>query len=121
MSTDRWPAQVYGEGEDPDYRFSLANERTFLAWLRTTLALLAAGVAVDVVDLGVPDALTRGLAAMLLVLGALCPLLAFLRWAMAERAMRRGGPLPSLGVAAAVITGIILVAAAVLTVVVAGS
>ena len=120
MSTDRWPSQVYGEGEEPDYRFSLANERTFLAWLRTTLALLAAGVAVDVLDLGAPEAITRGLAAMLLVLGALCPVLAFLRWAMAERAMRRAEPLPSLGVAAAVVTGVILVAAAVLTLVVAG-
>ena len=121
VSTDRGPAQVYGEGEDPDYRFSLANERTFLAWLRTTLALLAAGVAVDVLDLGVPDGFTRALAAMLLVLGAICPALAFLRWAMAERAMRRGESLPSLGVAAAVITGVVLVAAAVLAVVVTGS
>ena len=60
------------------------------------------------------------LAAMLLALGALCPLLAFLRWAMAERAMRREEPLPSLGVSAAVITGVVLVAAAALAVVVAG-
>lgn len=120
MSTDRWPQQVYGEGEEPDYRFSLANERTFLAWLRTTLALLAAGVAVDVLDLGAPAPLTQGLAAMLLTLGALCPLLAFVRWATAERAMRRAEPLPSLGVSAAVVTGVVLVAAAVLVVVVAG-
>lgn len=121
MSTDRWPARVYGEGEEPDYRFSLANERTFLAWLRTTLALLAAGVAVEVLDLGVHDALARGLSAMLLALGALCPILAFLRWAQAERAMRRGEPLPSLGAAAAVITAVVLVAAATLAVVAAGS
>lgn len=32
--------------EEPDYRFTLANERTFLAWIRTALAMLAAGVAV---------------------------------------------------------------------------
>ena len=32
-------------GEAPDYRFSLANERTFLAWIRTALGFLAAGVA----------------------------------------------------------------------------
>lgn len=31
---------------EPDYRFTLANERTFLAWIRTALALLAGGVAV---------------------------------------------------------------------------
>ena len=121
MTSDRWPGYVYGEGEEPDYRFSLANERTFLAWLRTTLALLAAGVAVDVIDIGVPAAMTTGLAAMLLALGALCPLLAFLRWAMAERAMRRGEPLPSLGVSAAIVTGLVLVAAAALAVVVGTS
>ena len=48
----RFPRQVYGHGEDPDPRFSLANERTFLAWIRTTLALLAAGVALEAVEEG---------------------------------------------------------------------
>lgn len=121
VSTDRWPARVYGEGDEPDYRFSLANERTFLAWLRTTLALLAAGVAVGVLDLGVDGTLARGLSAMLLALGAICPVLAFLRWAQAERAMRLREPLPSLGAAAAVITAVVLVTAAALAVVAAGS
>ena len=65
--------------------------------------------------------MTRALAAMLLTLGALCPLLAFARWAMAERAMRRGEPLPSLGVSAAIVTGLVLVAAAALAVVVGTS
>ena len=32
--------------EHPDIRFTLANERTFLAWLRTAIGLIAAGVAV---------------------------------------------------------------------------
>ena len=44
MTSDRWPGYVYGEGEEPDYRFSLANERTFLAWIRTSLGLVAAAV-----------------------------------------------------------------------------
>ena len=35
------------QGEEPDYRFSLANERTFLAWIRTALAVLAGGVILD--------------------------------------------------------------------------
>lgn len=121
MSTDRWPAWVYAEGEEPDYRFSLANERTFLAWLRTTLALVAAGVAVGVLDLGVSENFARALSAMLLALGVVCPVLACLRWAQAERAMRRGEPLPSLGASAAVITAVMLVTAAVLAVVVAGT
>ena len=34
------------DGDEPDYRFTLANERTFLAWIRTALGLLAGGVAV---------------------------------------------------------------------------
>ncbi len=41
------PAEVRNDGETPDYRFSLANERTFLAWLRTALALIGGGFAVD--------------------------------------------------------------------------
>lgn len=28
----------------PDYRFSLANERTFLAWVRTAVAFIAGGL-----------------------------------------------------------------------------
>ncbi len=41
------PQEVREEGRTPDYRFSLANERTFLAWLRTALALIGGGFAVD--------------------------------------------------------------------------
>jgi putative membrane protein len=40
------PSDIRAVGEEPDYRFTLANERTFLAWIRTSLALLAGGVAV---------------------------------------------------------------------------
>lgn len=36
-----WNPKWRREGRDPDYRFSLANERTFLAWIRTALALLS--------------------------------------------------------------------------------
>ena len=42
-----WPRWVYDEGTDPDPRFTLANERTFLAWIRTSIAFMAAGVAID--------------------------------------------------------------------------
>lgn len=44
-SDDRRPTSVYGRGEEPDPRFSMANERTSLAWMRTALALVAGGVA----------------------------------------------------------------------------
>ena len=95
----RWPGFVYDEGTEPDYRFSFANERTFLAWIRTALALLAAGVAVDVVDLSLSDSAQHVLALLLVITGLLTALASWLRWALSERAMRRLGPLPSFGVA----------------------
>lgn len=94
-SGERWPRWVYGDGVEPDVRFSFANERTFLAWIRTALALLAAGVALDAVPLDIPDALRVALAAMFVLLGLSCAVAAWVRWARAERAMRRQLPLPA--------------------------
>ena len=45
----RWPRRVYAAGSEPDPRFTFANERTFLAWIRTGLGFLAAGVAIAAV------------------------------------------------------------------------
>jgi putative membrane protein len=83
------------EGTEPDYRFSLANERTFLAWIRTALALLAGAVAV--VQFLPPSALagTRtGLAAMLALGGSALPIAAYRRWSRVQYAMRLGRELP---------------------------
>lgn len=89
-----WPAWVYRTGTRPDPRFSLANERTFLAWVRTSLALLAGGVALDAVDLDGPSSLQAPLAVALLVLGLVGAAVAWVRWAVTERAMRQHRPLP---------------------------
>lgn len=91
----RWPGWVYASGSEPDARFSFANERTFLAWIRTSLALLAAGVALDAVPLSFPAGVQRGLAALLVALGLVSAAAAWLRWARAERALRRQEPLPA--------------------------
>lgn len=91
MVEPRWQR----EGTEPDYRFSLANERTFLAWIRTALALLAGAVAV--VQFLPPSALagTRtGLAAMLAIGGSILPIAAYRRWSRVQRAMRLGRDLP---------------------------
>jgi putative membrane protein len=85
---------VYAVGTTPDPRFSLANERTFLAWVRTSLALLAGGVALDAVDIDAPAGLQPVLAAGLVILGLLGAGVAWVRWAAAERAMRLRRPLP---------------------------
>ena len=84
----RWPRWVYATGHEPDYRFSFANERTFLAWIRTSLALLAGGVALDALRLSVPASLQRVIAVVLVALALLCAAVAWMRWARAERAMR---------------------------------
>jgi putative membrane protein len=80
---------------EPDYRFTLANERTFLAWQRTSLGLLAAAVALVqlVPELAVPGA-RRLLGVGLAVLAILTSGMGLLRWQQADHAMRRGDPLP---------------------------
>lgn len=88
---DRVPLNEVGEA--PDYRFTLANERTFLAWVRTALAMMAAGVAVVqfVPGLGV---VRHTLGLLLIVVGGLLAGVSFSQWERNERAMRLGEPLP---------------------------
>ncbi|GBG37320.1 hypothetical protein NJB14197_03250 [Mycobacterium montefiorense] len=83
------------EESEPDYRFTMANERTFLAWQRTALGLLAASVALVqlVPELAIPGA-RRLLGIGLAVLAVLTSGMGLLRWEQADRAMRRGDPLP---------------------------
>jgi putative membrane protein len=94
MVVRRWfdPDEVRAVGTTPDYRFSLANERTFLAWLRTGLALVGGGLAVDQF-LG-ESRLRLVLALALLGLGGAVAVRAVDRWARTERAMRLGEDLP---------------------------
>lgn len=77
-----------------DYRFSLANERTFLAWIRTALGLIAGGVAVH--QLGA-DRVRNALSASCIVLAALVAAGSYLQWGRVERAMRQNLPLPASG------------------------
>ncbi|MBM7518504.1 YidH family protein [Nocardioides nitrophenolicus] len=109
----RWPAGVYGTGAEPDYRFSLANERTFLAWLRTSMALVAGAVALDTFAGDDPRPGVRTLTAALVALGAAGTVAAWLRWRASERAIRRGEPLPGFGVGAVACGALLVVASAV--------
>lgn len=103
-------------GEEPDYRFTLANERTFLAWIRTALALMAAAVAVVhlLPRLDIPGA-RRTLGALLIAAALIISVYAYPRWLAVQRAMRTGGNLPRsflLPITASVLTiaGLIAVA-----------
>jgi putative membrane protein len=93
----RWftSAGITAVGDTPDYRFSLANERTFLAWIRTALALVGGGIAVDqfLPDLD-PPYLRTTLAVALIVLGGFAAARAVVRWIQSERAIRLGADLP---------------------------
>lgn len=106
------------EDTEPDYRFTLANERTFLSWIRTALGLLAGGIAVAslVPHLAVPGG-RRTLAVPLIILSAVMAARSYSRWAAVQQAMRHNRPLPpsrlprilSLGVGAVAAIALVLV------------
>jgi putative membrane protein len=108
------------DGEEPDYRFTLANERTFLAWIRTAVALSAGGLAIIqfLPPLPVPAA-REALGAALVGIGTVVALTTFRRWARNQAAMRVGEPLPSSRLPAllAISVSVVSVAAAVLLVI----
>lgn len=82
-------------GEAPDYRFSLANERTFLAWIRTALGFLAAGVGLDQLAPEFATPLIReALALWLCMFTGFLAIYGYLRWLGNERAMRLKEDLP---------------------------
>ena len=92
---DRLSASLLGGGSEPDPRFTLANERTFLAWIRTALAFLAGGIAVEAFTGDVfSSGLRRAVALSLLLLAMLVSASACIRWLKVERAMRHRRPLP---------------------------
>lgn len=105
------------DGCEPDARFTFANERTFLAWSRTSLALVAGGLAV--IQLlppfpGIPWG-RHLIGTPLILLGAAVAVISHGEWKANQRALRRGAPLPRSRlprVLSATITGIALLAAA---------
>ncbi|QEO10508.1 YidH family protein [Protaetiibacter larvae] len=106
----RFPRSVYELGEEPDPRFSLANERTFLAWIRTSLALVAAGVALEVLQVGQPG--WRLAAALVFAaLGVLAAVRGWVGWTGTERALRRDEALPSPAIGLVLVVGIVVAVA----------
>lgn len=113
---DTEAAHLEAADTEPDYRFTLANERTFLAWYRTALALIAGGVAV--VQLLPPLAspvVREALGLLLTISGGALSLAALLRWSRVQAAIRRGQDLPAtriplvLGLGLAAVTVLVIV------------
>ncbi len=106
------------QGENPDYRFTLANERTFLAWVRTALALMAAGVAVIRFVPGLP-LMRHSLGFLLIGLGGFLASLSYRHWQRNERAMRLGQQLPQSFVPRLVASSLVLASLVALALVIA--
>src|SRR4051794_41374275 len=84
-------------GEEPDVRFTLANERTYLAWIRTSLALIGGGLAAGQLLEFRSEVARLAVALPPIVLGAVLALTSYRRWEDNQRALRLGEPLPSGG------------------------
>lgn len=85
-----------GSDHEPDYRFTLANERTFLSYVRTALALEGAGLAVAQFLTVIGSRRLRDAAGMLLISAGLAVIVAgFVRWKSVQAAMRIDAPLPT--------------------------
>ncbi|WP_349826694.1 YidH family protein [Brevibacterium litoralis] len=92
---DRLARVLLPTGAEPDPRFTLANERTFLAWIRTALALMAGGIAVEAFTMDLfTDLIRKGLSILLLLLGMALAAGSAVRWLRIERAMRHRKALP---------------------------
>lgn len=92
---NKWIPKAFSDGDEPDPRFTLANERTFLAWVRTGLGLIAAAVGFEAFGTEVVGPVVRTVLVVLLLLGATALVLfAFKRWMDVESAMRTGRRLP---------------------------
>jgi putative membrane protein len=104
------------ETREPDARFTLANERTLLAWVRTALALLVAGLgALQLLPVSIHGLDRRVIAFPLLAAAAAIGLGAYPQWRRGDRALRAGRPVPGSPIPglAAIVVGLVALAAAV--------
>lgn len=121
MTDSRFPRKVFGEGDEPDARFTLANERTFLAWVRTALALLAGAVAVHTPAVDLDEWVKVVASLFLLAAAGLAIGQSWRRWHKVELAIRTGRPLPGFAGPAmlATVLGLLIVGVAIGVIVVA--
>ena len=104
----------------PDERFTLASERTFLAWMRTALGLLAGGIAMIHLVPEFSNAIVRTALGLVLILAAAAvTAMGLRRWLQVKRALENGEDMPSANDlwAVALAIGAVAVVAAVVTIV----
>src|SRR5689334_17202973 len=87
---------------DVDVRFLLANDRTLLAWIRTSLAIEAGGLVLIQVH-----SEHKWLGSIVVALGAMVALMGYTRYRAADRAIR-AGRLPRVGIGPLVEVGLVV-------------
>lgn len=108
---DWFTRKVFPAGSEPDPRFTLANERTFLAWTRTALAFLAGGIALEAFQLpGIDDAVRSSVAGVIIVIAMAISAGAAVRWVRIERALRDDAPIPAPAIVPILCVGIFVAA-----------
>jgi putative membrane protein len=112
------PRESWEPGEEPDERFTLANERTYLAWIRTAMALVGGGLAAGQLLEFDSDVTRLAVALPPIFLGAILALTSYRRWQANQRALRTGAPLPTGGPPRILAGGIAVLAVIVATIVV---
>ena len=115
VARSRLARRLLPGGDEPDPRFSLANERTFLAWIRTGMALIAGAIAVEgFLTQTLVTPVRTVFVVVLLLLGMVVSISAAVRWVRVERAIRNRTPLPFpllvplLAIGAALVVGLVL-------------
>ena len=111
---------VLRDGIEPDPRFTLANERTFLAWIRTGLALIAGAVAIEGFGIDLDETARSVVAVGLTLLGVAVAVGAGVRWLRVEQAMRHGRALPFPSLIPFLVVASVLVAVALMVLVLTG-
>lgn len=102
---------MYGVGSEPDARFSMANERTALAWVRTGLALVAGGVALtSLAAFADLSAFLHVVAGVSCLAGGAVAASALTAWRRTERALRLGEPLPAPRALSVLVVGVVVMA-----------
>jgi putative membrane protein len=114
----RVPRAVFDSGDEPDPLYTLANERTYLAWLRFSVTLLAAAVAVDRLFLERPRNGSELLALGLVAIAVVACGLGVRRWWVTERSLRLRRPLPGFGTPLLTVLAVLLVGGGVVVLVV---